>query len=761
MLTTEGGIIDEEYRVEYVADRVHTTSTVFMGLSFQCARCHDHKFDPVTQREYYQFFAFFNQQPDRPLGYARTETPVPFVKAPSPQQRDELEGMNRHVEKLQRQLLKLGTGVDDRIAVWEAGLSSRQREEIFRSSPILYLQLDEKSGQQAAETIGSRQSGTVYGKADWVAGKVDGSLAFDGQTFLDLGHRGAFDSGDKFSVAAWVYPASDQPSAILSKIDEGLTNRGYDVMLEGRRVVCHLIDHWPDNALNVVSRQPLRRNEWQHILVTYDGLRRGAGVRIYVDGQLQQTDVSRDKLKGTLLNDKTLHIGRREWAAGFEGRLDEVALFAGELSADEAARLASGLAVDRLGSLLAIAPSARSDRQRSDFRRNYLERVDADYRQCQSDLTAVLRRREALEKTAPSVMVMEDLEKPRQTFLLKRGQYDQQGELVVAGTPAFLPPLPARTTANRLGLAQWLVSAEHPLTARVAVNRWWEMYFGTGLVETSEDFGVTGLLPSHPELLDWLASELVRTKWDIKALQKLITLSSTYRQSSQVTRQQHEKDPQNRWLARGPRFRLPAEMIRDNALAISGLLMERVGGPSVKPYQPDGLWEEVSVERRYKYVADPGEGLYRRTMYTFWKRTCPPPGVSTFDAPSRETCTIRRARTNTPLQALVLLNDPTYVEAARKLAERLLEPSATSTKSRLERAFLLAISRKPRAEEEQILLTIWEHARVRFSRDQTAARKLLGVGRSPRNEKLDESELAAWTMVCTTLLNLDETISKE
>jgi uncharacterized protein DUF1553 len=348
--------------------------------------------------------------------------------------------------------------------------------------------------------------------------------------------------------------------------------------------------------------------------------------------------------------------------------------------------------------------------------------------------------------------------------MLVRGQYDKKGAKVVAGTPAVLPRLPYRTPLNRLGLAKWLVDPSHPLTARVAVNRYWQLYFGTGLVKTSEDFGTQGERPSHPELLDWLATEFIRTGWDIKAMQRLIVTSTTYRQSSRVTPQLRDRDPENRLLARAPRIRLPAEFVRDQALAISGLLVDKIGGPSVHPYQPSGLWEDISFGAGFSaqtYVQDHGEALYRRGLYTFWKRTCPPPSLQTFDAPEREFCMVRRSVTNTPLQALVLMNDPTYIEASRKLAERMLTEAPTLPQERIRFAYRLAMARPPTAAETKVLLRVLDQERSTFQKDHDAALKLLSVGESKRDEKLDATVLAAWTTVASMILNLDETITKE
>jgi hypothetical protein len=363
-------------------------------------------------------------------------------------------------------------------------------------------------------------------------------------------------------------------------------------------------------------------------------------------------------------------------------------------------------------------------------------------------------------------MVMQELDRPRETFLLVRGQYDKQGEKVRAATPAFLPPLPPGAPPNRLGLARWLVDPSHPLTARVIVNRYWQMVFGTGLVKTAEDFGTQGERPSHPELLDWLATEFVAGAWDVKGMQRLLVTSAAYRQASAVRPDLLAKDPENRLLGRMSRLRLPAEFIRDQALAASGLLNSEVGGHSVSPYQPPGLWEELASRldganwTAQTYTQSKGRDLYRRSMYTFWKRTSPPPTLTTFDAPDRETCTVRRARTNTPLQALILMNDPTYIEASRKLAERVLTEGGPSTEGRIALAFRLVTGRRPRDAEVGVLGKVHDAQLAAYRKDPQAALKLLQVGESARNDKLDPAELAAWSVVASVILNLDETVTR-
>ncbi|MBT4845147.1 MAG: DUF1553 domain-containing protein, partial [Planctomycetaceae bacterium] len=404
----------------------------------------------------------------------------------------------------------------------------------------------------------------------------------------------------------------------------------------------------------------------------------------------------------------------------------------------------------------------RTPVQQAQLRTHYLHYIDLPYRKLLGELGNLNQQRVEAEKTtAPPTMVMSEMATPRQATVLKRGDYDQPGESVSPNVPHSLPPLPDGAPTNRLGLAQWLIQPDNPLTARVAVNRWWQLYFGTGIVETVEDFGSQGTWPTHPELLDWLAIELIASNWNVKAMQKRIVMSATYRQSSHVTTALLQLDPMNQLLARGPRFRLPAEAIRDNALSVSGLLVQQLGGPSVKPYQPAGLWRDVSVSQSVIYKQDLGQNLYRRSMYTFWKRTCPPPSLSTFDAPDRETCQIRRMRTNTPLQALVLMNDPTYVEAARMLAERVMLEGGESVESKVNHAYRLVLARRCRPAEQRAMLSLLEEARARFQAETEKAIALLTTGDSTRNTKLDSIELAAWTTVTSVLLCLDETISKE
>ncbi len=758
VITTEGGIFPEEYRVEYVADRVHTTATVFLGLSMQCARCHDHKYDPISTKDYYRFFAFFNNVEDRTIGYNQGAAAAPYIKVPSKTQKARLTDVEKRTANLERSLHERDGKVAATVARWEQALSPQAISKL-PSAAMLHLPLDEGKGDKVHGKTAASQLGHIKGKANWTAGKLGGALELDGKSHIELGGLGTVDRTDPFSIALWTYPIGDT-GALLSKMNEDHAFRGYDMLLEQGKIVLHMIHRWQDNALKIIAKKPLTAMTWHHVVVTHDGSGKAAGLRIYVDGKPEPFEVFTDKLTATIQTDQPLRLGLRTRSLPFKGKIDDVQLFRQALTPADAARLAEGKSIVGVAELLTIPAEKRSAEQERQVRLFYLETVDASYRKLKADLAGLAKAKAEIDKAVPLTMVMAELSTPRKTHILKRGQYDQPGAAVTAGIPDSLPGLSKDAPLNRLSLARWLVDPNHPLTARVAVNRWWEMLFGAGIVETAEDFGAQGAWPSHPELLDWLSTALVRTGWDVKVTLKLMVTSATYRQSSRVTPELFDKDPKNRLLARGPRVRFTAEMIRDNALAVSGLLREQLGGPSVKPYQPAGLWEDVSVERRAVYKKDAADGLYRRSMYTYWKRTCPPPAMTAFDAPDRETCTIRRARTNTPLQALLLLNDTIYLEAARQLAERICKATGP-TEARLNNAYRLALARTPRPQEQQLLLSLYRQALECFQRDPKAAEKLLGQGDSPRDVNLSPVELAAWTTVANVILNLDEAITKE
>jgi cytochrome c553 len=761
VLTTEGGIVDEEYRVEYVADRVHTTATAFLGLSFQCARCHDHKYDPLTQRDYYRFAAFFDNVPDKVVGYSQGKMAEPLLEVPSAEQVAERRRLEERRDELAARLTdRESTAAADQEA-WEASLTPRQLEAAEPPGLVAWLPFDDTAGPGVTSSAGAGFAGEVIGRFAPVEGRLGGALDFDGQTHVAAGQSGAFEADQPFTISVWVRPTGTEAGTVLSKMDESDAFRGYDLILEQGKVAVHVVHHWPDRAFKVITNQPLELEAWHHLAVTYDGSRRSTGVRLFVDGQPQPITATTDNtVDGTIHTPLPFHVGRRSASAPFRGRIDEVRLYGCVLPDDEVRTLAAGETPAGLAALVSVPRDRRTPEQAARLRAHFLESVDAPSRMWREEAAGIPAKLAELAKQVPVTMVMAEMSPRRQTRLLVRGRYDQPGDAVSPGVPRFSAGDGATATdvGDRLALARWLTDPAHPLTARVAVNRWWAMLFGTGIVETVEDFGVQGAAPSDPQLLDWLATELVRRGWNVRSILREIVLSATYRQSSHVTPLLAERDPTNRLLARGPRGRLPAEMVRDNALAIGGLLVEKVGGPSVKPWQPAGLWEDVSVERRDSYVPDSGDGAHRRSLYTFWKRTCPPPGMTTFDAPDRETCVARRGRTNTPLQALVLMNDPTYLEAAGGLAIRVLgEPGDDS--ARIGQAWIRAVGRVPTEEESTVVKRVLDAARQRFGQDPSAAEQFLAVATVPP-VGIDRPTLAAWTTVTSLILNLDETISK-
>ncbi len=626
--TGEGGIIPEEYRVEYVADRAQTTSTVFMGLTLGCARCHDHKYDPLSQKEFYQFFAYFNRIPDEKgftWNYGNEE---PLVKAPLPDQVQKLAALDRRVADAQARFDAMRAGVN---WAFPEGL-------LFRSGPAQHF-----DGQHYAE--------------------ADGKLA-------------DFDYQQPFTMAAWIEPESPN-AAIVTHAEDYFEGMGHALLLVDGKIRLHIHRRFTDLGIRVESVAPVTLRQRQHVMVTYAGGHKASGVQMYLNGQPVAMKILFDQNLEPIHHPKTpVRIG----AGGglrFTGTIEDVRIYDRALEVTEAAVVASG-----------------NERE-----------APPEIRRAHEELLAVRRERQEFDAKIPSVMVMADSPSPRDTFLLKRGAYDAPGEKVAAGLPESLAAPRAEWSKDRLGLARWLVDRTNPLTARVAVNRFWQSYFGVGIVKTVDDFGAQGEFPVHPELLDWLAVEFMESGWDIKALQKTIVMSAAYRQASRVTPELLQKDPDNRLLARGPRFRLGPEVIRDQALAVSGLLVEKVGGPSVKPYQPAGLWQELGGGSGYKQ--EQGEGLYRRSLYSYWKRTVAPPFMVNFDSPNREQCWVFEYRTNSPLQALELMNDVTFLEAARKLAERMMTEGGASAEERLGYGYRLVLARAPDAARRQALLKAW------------------------------------------------------
>jgi Protein of unknown function (DUF1553)/Protein of unknown function (DUF1549)/Concanavalin A-like lectin/glucanases superfamily len=725
---SEGGIVPEEYLVEYAVDRVETMSTVFLGLTVGCARCHTHKYDPITHREFYQLFAYFNNIPEigRYLKYGNTP---PYVKAPTREQQVKIAALDKAVASAEKTFEDLDAELQTAQAAWERGLKPGTTWFPARGLAA-HLALDEPGNP----------------------GVVGKSARFDGKRVVSAGDKGKFGFYDSFTAAAWIRPdAPDGP--IITRAEDKQDAEGWGLYLVNNHLQVNLIKRKLDDSIRLQMKDPISLGEWHHVAMTYDGSRMATGVRVYVDGQPREVEIILDAINQDFATNEPLRVG----AAGgfgppFTGWIDEARVYARALPDHELAILAARR------DLAEIAGSDKRTRaEQEKIRQAFLETAaPASIGAAWNAREQARQKRDEFLNGVQTVMVMAERPDPKDTFLLRRGAYDQPGEKVSRGIPAALPPLPAGVKNDRLALARWLVDPANPLTARVTVNRFWQMYFGTGIVKTIEDFGSQGEWPSHPELLDWLATEFVSSGWDVKRLQKTIVMSATYRQSSAVSPELAAKDPENRLLARGPRLRLPAEVVRDQALFVSGLLVEKIGGPSVKPYQPAGLWSELGGS---DYEPDKGEGLYRRSIYTFWKRTAPPPFMANFDSAMRESCTVREARTNTPLQALNLMNDVTFVEAARKLAERVI--ANKSATGRLDQAFLSVLGRQPKPAERDKLATSLAFYKDHFASKPEAATKFTTFGDSKPAPGIEAPELAAWTALCSAILNLDEAVTKE
>jgi hypothetical protein len=752
---SEGGIVPEEYAVEYVVDRVDTTATVWLGLTLACARCHSHKFDPITQEDFYKFFAYFNNVPENGRAIKLGNSP-PMIKTPTRAQREELDTLRGRLDDLERQARAREPEVASDQARWESSLRQRPPFDWFPEDHLVvhygleYTLVPNPNGGRGEPQFRD-------GEPHYTRGPAGSALSLDGRAFLDAGDVAGFGFLDKFTLSAWIKADGSHGGTILSRTVDEPDGEGYSVVLDRGRIQVNLVKRWLDDAIHVETAAVIPAERWTHVVVTYDGSRVAAGVKVYVDGKLESIKVLLDELNQTFQSKEPLRIG----AGGgkgkrFVGGIDEPRVYDAALTAGDIQVLATK---ESITDILAIPSDRRTEGQARKLRDCFLATDAVAWaRELNAQIRSMRTAVDELAESIPTTMVMEESPAPRATHVLIRGQYDQLGPRVDPGIPASLSAGAAHARPGRLELSRWLVEPANPLTARVVVNRDWQMLFGTGLVKTVDDFGAQGEPPSHPELLDWLAIEFVRSGWDVKNMLRLMVTSATYRQSSRVDAKGLERDPENRLLARAPRLRLPAEMIRDQALRLAGLLVERTGGPSVKPYQPPGIWNELADA---EYVQDHGANLYRRSMYTFWKRTVPPPAMVAFDAAGRETCIVRESRTNTPLQALDVLNDVTYVEAARAFAEQMMADFGPTPQARLCAAFQAATARRPRPDEAAVLLAGFHDQLGRFRRDPAAAKALVDAGESSRDRCLDPCELAAYTTMAQLIFNLDETITKE
>ncbi|MBI4603701.1 MAG: DUF1553 domain-containing protein [Planctomycetes bacterium] len=758
MQTEEGGSVEEEFRVAYVSDRVNTFGTAFLGLALECARCHDHKYDPIAQREYYRLFAFFNSIDESGQTSHFTDSmPVPTLLLTD-------EATDRRLASLRGAVRERETALEQlrgaERAPFQAWLERRPREPSVPGLAGDYP-LDALLGGKAENHADPSKPGEAFEDPQLVPGVAGNGLLLSGENGVAFKGTGVFSRVDPFTLALWVQaPAALERATVIHRTKASLDagSRGYEVLLEKGHVSVGLVHMWPHNSVKVRSAAPLAPGRWVHLAVTYDGSSRSRGLVLYLDGDEAEVDVVRDNLYKDILYERVdvdLTLGQRFRDNGFKGgRADEVKVYARALSALEVAEVAGK---GRLAEVLSADPAALEPRRLEGLFDYYLTAHSAAWRKGLEELRAARAELNGALNPIPEAMVMEEMPSPRPAHVLRRGQYDAPGERVEPGTPAAIGELlPADLPRNRLGLARWLLDPSNPLTARVAVNRYWQLVFGRGIVRTAEDFGSQGAPPTHPELLDWLARRFVESGWDVKDLLKLMVLSATYRQSSAASPELLARDPENLLLGRAPSPRLSAETLRDQALAASGLLVRKVGGPSVKPYQPEGLWEEKSGAR---YEPDVGEGLYRKSLYTFWKRTSPHPAMILFDAAERNTCIVRRQPTTTPLQALVLLNDPQLFEAARKVGERALKAGPTA-EDRAAYAFRLFAARAPSAREREVLAGLYREELEMYRRDPESARAVVTVGVSGRDPSLDPAELAAAAAVASAVLSFDESICK-
>ncbi len=755
--TAEGGSVNEEFRVEYVADRAETTATVWLGLTMGCARCHDHKFDPISQKEYYQFFAYFNNVPEKGMVWNfGNEDPV--IPAPTPDQERRLEALARDLAEAEAEWADTQAGLERAQAEWEAGLGSGSPADWVPDRGLAAQESFDGPLGTVSMTGGSIDGSSKPAKVATELGEgVLGRAAmFDGTRYADLGAVGNFNYLDPVSVSAWIRPDSGQDGAIVASMGENPIGSGWGLFVRGGKLWWHMSQRWTDLSVRIETKRGIEPGRWQHVLLTYDGNRKARGIRMYIDGEEQETNVLFDNLDWPCKSNSTLKVGGGGGLDNrFRGRIDEVRVYGRELSPPEARSLA---VKESPAALAALPAAARTQAQMDKLRLAFLETGASDpVRSALRRVREAKRRHEAYRDEIPTVMVMRE-GPARQAYVLDRGRYDVHGEPVGPGTPEALAMPRTAVPGDRLELARWIVSSSNPLTPRVTVNRFWQMLFGTGLVKTVEDFGSQGEAPSNQALLDWLAVEFVESGWDVKRLLRTIMTSATYRQSSRLDPGLLDRDPENRLLARGPRFRLGAASIRDQALAASGLLAERLGGPSVKPYQPAGLWQELSGN---SYEAGTGADLYRRSLYTYWKRTVAPPSMMNFDASDREVCTVGVKRTNTPLQALNMMNDPAFVEASRNLAARVLREGPREPEARIAGVYKRVLGRLPRAAETVALKALLDSFLAEYASDREAAETFLDVGESEWHGLADPVELASYTGVASAVLNLDEAMTKQ
>ncbi len=733
----EGGSVPEEFRVEYVSDRLHTYGTAFLGLTMECTRCHDHKYDPIKAKDYYRMSAYFSNIDEAGLySYFTPAVPTPTLWLPDENQEKEFHRLEEEITRTSEALEKHTASSSEAFTAWK----TTHPGPVALPSPIAAFSFDELKDGAYPNQIEKGEAAKTSPNNKIEAGKSGNAVRLTGDDAVTL-PVGNFTRNDAFSVSLWLQTPDQKSRAVIfsrSKAWTDAASRGYEVLFDEGKLSAALVHYEPGNAIRVRAKEAFPTGEWKHVTLTYDGSSLAAGVRLYVDGSPIELEIIRDKLTRDITGggSDTIVIGERMRDSGFKnGLVDDFRVYQEELSAGQVSALAAG------------KPESDPDLF------HFLTRHDPVAGELRGKLLTLRKSRGELVEKISEIMVMEEMKEPRQNYLLERGQYSSRGEAVSPGVPGFLPPLPEGAPNNRLGLAQWTVSSSNPLTARVTVNRYWQRLFLHGLVATTEDFGSQGRPPTHPELLDWLARDFIEHGWDLRHLLKTIVLSGTYRQRSDVASGElAERDPENSMLYRYPAPRLTAEMLRDNALAVSGLLVSKVGGPSVKPYDIAAAFKPSTPDK--------GEGLYRRSVYTYMRQTSPSPLMTTLNASKRDVCQVKIELTDSPLQGLVMLNSPQFVEAARTLATSLIEKHGGDDRQLVDDAFRRLTSRYPDDDERTVLSGLLKEQTAHFSGKPEEAASLITTGESSAPVTDQPARLAAVTTLVSTLLNFDECISK-
>ncbi len=742
----EGGSVPEEFRVEYVADRTHTFATAFLGLTLECARCHDHKFDPLSQAEYYQLFSFFNNIDEAGLySYFTNSVPTPTLVLADDGQKLQQKQLRQNVEQAADALRQLAAEEGQAFSNWLDDLAARRA--LVESDEPLVPGLIKHIDFREIELHGN----SLAGGDDLESITV--KLSGDDEIKLDVGNFRRF---DPFTISCRIRVPDHKDRAVVyhrSRAWTDAASRGYQLLIENGKLSASLIHFWPGNAVSVQSVDALPLDRWLHVAWVYDGSSRAAGLRLFVDGRPQPVEVIRDQLTKNITGGGQDHlaIGARFRDRGFtNGLIGDFRVFDRGLTEIEIRQLYEPRT---LPDLFSKSNDRLSDQERRWLGEYFRWHHDSTNQAAADKLRNARKLLCEFEDKLTEIMVMRELAQPRPAYRLSRGAYDDPAEAVSANTPAVLPPLPVDWPRNRLGLAQWVTHRDHPLLARVTVNRYWQMIFARGLVRTPEDFGSQGAPPTHPQLLDWLARDFVDHGWDVKRLLRQLVTSATYRQSTKTTVAHRQADPDNVWLGRSPSYRLPAEMIRDQALATSGLMIDVIGGAPVRPYEVAAAFKPSK--------ADQGPGLYRRSLYTYWKRTSPAPVMTTLDAATRDVCRVRRERTSTPIQGLVLLNDPQMIEAARHLAQRTIVRHSHESSLQIGiELFRLATSRHPSDAELDIVLKLYRQQVEHFAASPEEAAKYLSVGHNTYDPAMEANQLAAWSTVAGTLMAMDECVNK-